>query len=159
MPTLRHYFGDREGIVEAAFAEWRRRGEQWLPIAATPSGMLEKSLSDYLAMLVASFRHFGFEKIVAVGFIEGLLDARQGPIFLRDALDPMIDALSVRIARHQETGEVRAGNPRFMAVSLAAPVILLCQHQFQLHGATHSPTDIDSFVEAHLAGFLRANAA
>jgi AcrR family transcriptional regulator len=157
-PTLRHYFGNREGIVAAAFAEWRRRGDAWLPVAARPSGPLAQSLSDYLAMLIAAFRHFGFAKIVAVGFIEGLLDVKQGPLFLRDALDPMIDALAERLAAHQQAGEMRAGDPRFAAVALAAPVILMCQHQLQLHGEAHSPTDIDAFVADHLAAFLRAHA-
>lgn len=157
-PTLRHYFGNREGVVAAAFADWRRRGAAWLPIAAMPSGPLAQSLADYLAMLVTAFQHFGFEKIVAVGFIEGLLDARHGPLFLRDALDPMLDALAQRLVAHQAIGDMRACDPRFAAVSLAAPVILMCQHQLQLHGATHNPANIDAFIADHLAAFLRAYA-
>ena len=30
VPTLRHYFGDRDGVVVAAMGEWFRRGEPYL---------------------------------------------------------------------------------------------------------------------------------
>lgn len=157
VPTLRHYFGDRDGIIEAVFAEWHARGKPFLAIAAMPSGPLGKSLQDYLTMFVMANRDFGFAKILAVGLIEGLLHAAHGPVFLENALDPMLDALEARIRAHQHRGDILPEiDPRFASLSLVGPVLLLCLHQFQLFGAGHKPADVDQLVAHQVAMFVRA---
>ncbi len=157
VPTLRHYFGDRNGIVEAVFAEWHARGAPFLAMAASPSGPLAQSLGDYLAMFVMANRDFGFAKILAVGLIEGLLHDAHGPVFLEGALDPMLDALEDRLRAHQQHGEIRADvDLRFASLSLLSPVLLLSLHQMQLFGAKHRPADVDQLVAHQVAMFVRA---
>lgn len=157
IPTLRHYFGDRDGIVDAVFTEWHSRGAVFLDMAACPSGPLAKSLADYLTMFVMANRDFEFAKIIAVGLVEGLLDEGHGPVFLQKALDPMIDALERRLQAHVEAGEMIPGvDLHFAAVSLIGPVLVLCLHQYQLFGQSHLPTDMEAFVEHQVRMFVSA---
>ena len=160
VPTLRHYFGDRDGILASVFAAWRARGQPFFAIAAKPTGPLSESLNSYLAMLVRANRDLGFARILAVGLIEGLLNRTHGPVFLDHALDPMLDALEQRLEAHQARGEIRPEiDLRFASLSLAGPVLLLCLNQFQLFGAQHNPADVDQLVGHQISMFTRAFAA
>jgi AcrR family transcriptional regulator len=159
LPTLRHYFGDRDAVVAAVFAEWRRRGAVFLAAAAQPEGGLAESLTAYLNTLVTGFRDYGVWKIIAVGFAEGTLDDRHGLTFLEQTLEPMIGALTRRLVEHQSRGEMIPCDARFAAISLIAPTLILCQHQYQLGGISKFPVDLDAFVADQISGFSRAYGA
>lgn len=165
VPTLKHYFGDRSGLVAAA---WRRQAELARPHlqnAATPSANdLETSLRDFLSELVRAWRAFGVGRVFAVGLGSGLHDAAVGPAYLDGVLEPTLQALERRLRRHAELGQlrVRAADGeglRAAALVLLSPVVLALLHQDALGGATCRALDVDAFVEFHLAGFLRAQGA
>ena len=155
--TLRHYFRDRDGIIEAVLKEWNRRGEGFLALAAQPDDKLHESLHGYLRMFVAANRDFGFAGIVAVGLVEGLLHETHGPAFLDAALDPMLGALEQRLAGHAARGELKAGTDlRLAALSLLGPLFLSCLHQMQLFGAARCKLNLDHQINHQVEAFVAA---
>jgi AcrR family transcriptional regulator len=158
MPTLRHYFGDRDAVLKAVFEEWRRRGEPYIRMAAEPAGPLPESLLTYLKIFLHGYREFALSKVMAVGFIEGMLNETHGPVFLNTALEPSLQALEERLKAHQARGDMRSANARHAALAFLTPVLVACQHQMQFFGSADHPLDLDAFVQDHVDAFVRAYA-
>jgi AcrR family transcriptional regulator len=163
VPTLKHYFGDRAGLVAAA---WRRLAELARPHlrdAETPSADdLETSLRDFLRALLAAWRAFGVGRVFSVGLAAGLHDAAVGPAYLDGVLEPTLQALERRLRRHAERGQLRVraddgDGLRAAALVLLSPVVLALIHQDALGGASCRALDVEAFVDFHLAGFIRAH--
>ncbi|MCA9608911.1 MAG: TetR/AcrR family transcriptional regulator [Myxococcales bacterium] len=158
VPTLKHYFGDREQLVEAAMVEAARLGDVHLERARRPTGEdIRASLLTFCRDLVEGWRH-GVGGLHQSGLVYGLADAEVGPAYLRSILEPTIVALEQRLGRHVERGDLDDVDPRAMALALLAPVVLALLHQDQLGGTTTRPLDVDAFVEIHVDRFLRGHA-
>jgi len=156
--TLRHYFGDREGVLEATFARVHQAGTIFVAAAATEEhGRAPASL----AWLLASVRR-GWEAGVgqahAFGLAEGLGGGRLGQGYLLHLLEPTLQAAEARLARHVAQGELGPCDVRHAALDLLAPVLLALLHQQALGGAAARPLDLDAFVADHLVRFLRGHA-
>lgn len=163
VPTLKHYFGDRAGLVAAA---WRRQAELARPHlqrAATPSADdLETSLRDLLQELLAAWRLFGVGRVFTVGLAAGAHDAAVGPAYLDGVLEPTLQAVERRLRRHAELGQlrVRPGDGdglRAAALVLLSPVVLALFHQDALGGASCRALDVEAFVRWHVDAFVRAH--
>ena len=160
VPTLRHYFGSRDDLIEAVFTEYRRLGEPYLAESAEPKGDLKESVSSYLAdLLRAMTQDIKMADLFAVGLTEGMLNRRLGPAYLDNMTDPLIDALEARLASHQRRGEMAEGDPRNAALLLISPVIIACHHQYQMNGRCKRPLDMDSLIEDAAVAFVRAYGA
>jgi AcrR family transcriptional regulator len=157
VPTLLHYFGDRDAIVVAALAHWHDRGRMFLEAASIPTGTFEQSIAKYAANLLIGLTQFGMASFLAAGFVESLLDDHNGPAFVDHALEPIIMALAGLLSTHQERGDMRDGDTRFAAISFISPILVLCHHQHQLSGAKNHPTDLESYVNYHVTAFVRAH--
>ena len=161
VPTLRHYFGDRSGVVRAVMedelADGGRAGGP-LEIAATPDGDLASSIRSLLAHADAGFVHGGLTESHAAGLAEGLREEELGAGYLRLALDPTIDAFAERLSRHQEAGELRADvDVRAAAIQLLAPLVFARLHQDRLGGKNSAPIDIARMLEQHAETFVRGH--
>ena len=156
VPTLRHYFGTRDELVAAVFAEQHRLGAPYLEQAAEPRGDFENSVRDFLASFTLALTRARLGDILALGFIEGLLNGRLGPAALAHILDPAIDALEERLRAHQARGEMIDADPRHAAIILLSPVVLAGHHQDQMFGRTQRPLDADAFIDDLTRAFVRA---
>ena len=156
IPTIRHYFGTREGVFEAVFASFRADGEENMRIAATPQGNLRQSIRQLLSYFLAGFKYGGLAGITSVGLIEGLSNRQIASAFLRDFLEPTIDAFEERLSTHIGRGEMRKVNARHAAIMLLSPILVSCLHQDALCGGDDYPLDMEALITDQVASFVRS---
>ena len=155
--TLRHYFGSREGVLAAVMAHWHEQGQPYmLAVATGPLRPVRASLAGFLREIGEAFLRYGLDKVFAVGRAVGLRQEVLGPAYLQEVLDPTLEALEARLARHVARGELVAGDVRHMALTLMSAPLLALLHQGALGGTRCRPLDYGRFCEDHLAAFLRA---
>jgi AcrR family transcriptional regulator len=157
VPTLRHYFGTRAGVVSALFEHSHQVGSRdLLEVAAGPIGPVHASLSHVLDRIGEGFRAGMLDKLHAIGLSAGMMDPTVGPAYLRWILEPTLESLEARLARHVAAGDLRGGDLRNMALSLLCPPLVVLLHQGALGGAGTRPLSYEAFCADHVAGFLRA---
>jgi AcrR family transcriptional regulator len=159
LPTIKHYFGSRDGVIEAVFEEISAHGRRYTDEAAAPRNSFAESIGDFVASAAFALRRTPLGDILGAGLAEGLLDSRLGPACVDHLVEPTLSALTARLEAHQAAGEMRPGSPRHAALSLFAPVLLACHHQNQLGGRERHAMDIDAFLADHVDWFVRAHAA
>jgi len=157
--TLRHYLGDRDGVLAATFARLHRAGAPYLAEAASsPRGPPERSLRWFLDDLCEGWKA-GAGRAHALGLSEGLGHRPLGEAYVGHLLEPTLQAVEARIARHVADGELGRCNLRHAALELLGPVVLALLHQDALGGAAVRPLDLGRFLDDHVARFLRAHAS
>lgn len=160
VPTLRHYFGSREEVVEAVLTEHRRLGDIYIQRSSEPRGGLRESIRSYLGDLAWAMTNGPrVGDLFAVGFIEGLLNQRLGPVCLENLIDPVVDALVIRLQAHRERGELDATDLRHAALMLVSPLLVACQHQYTMFGCGTRPLDMERFLDDLTDAFVRAHVA
>jgi AcrR family transcriptional regulator len=156
--TLQHYFGRRADIVAAVLRRAQHNAIPYLDQARHADGDFARSVTAFLTNLRLGFEQFGLGDLFALGLVEGLGSTVSGPVMVDAVLEPTITALTLRLAQHQSAGEMRSEcDPRHAAMMLLSPLIFLLLHQSQLGGSTSHPVDLDRFVNAHAAAFVRAH--
>jgi AcrR family transcriptional regulator len=154
--TLRHYFGTREGVIAALLAQWHEMGQTYmLEVATGPLPPVRASLVGFLSYFELGFRD-GLEEVHAIGLAAGLREPTLGPRYLCDVIDPTLECVEARLARHVARKELRQEDVRTMALALVSPALLVLLHQGPLGGKQTRPLDWETFVTAHVDGFLRA---
>ncbi len=156
--TLRHYFGDRRGVVRAALETLLVHGDerqrQALALSALP---VEEALHRLCTGVVRAWSGL-LGSMHATGFVEGMGDDFLGRAYVETILEPTLATVEQLLGRFVERGELRPTDLRVAALALMAPVMLACFHQVQLAGAACRPLELEPFVTAHLTGFLRGHA-
>lgn len=158
VPTLRHYFGDKDAVLAAVFADCHAGGAAELAVAATPGGDFSSSIHDLVRHMAEGFEHGRLDRLHAVGLAEGLVQAGVGAAYLSDILEPTLEAVTARLRQHIARGEMRAVPPRDAALALLSPILLLFLHQKGLGGLRSHPTDMAAFLRTHAEGFIRGYA-
>lgn len=161
VPTLKHYFGDRPGLIAAALRRQSELARPFVEPLATPSSRdLSTSLVGFLRALVRAWRPFGVGRVFTVGMAAGAYDAAVGPAYLDGVLEPTLQAIERRLQAHARAGALRvgpddAGGLRAAALALLSPVVLALIHQDALGGANCRNLDVEAFVATHVAAFIR----
>jgi AcrR family transcriptional regulator len=156
VPTLRHYFGDRDGLLAEAMGAISDAGEPYLEVFATPSGPLRESLTAALGHLVQGFRRGRLDRAHVLGLAEGLHHAKLGTAYLERLLEPTFAALRRRLSAHRARGEIVGGEDGMLALSLVAPLILLLLRRGALSGGALDAGETERLVEETVDGFVRA---
>lgn len=157
VPTLRHYFGTREALVQAVLSEFHRLALPHMQAGAEPVGSFPDSIRAYAAKLSrAMVSGPQISRIFAVGYIEGLLNRTLGPAFLTSLMEPTLVGLESRLKAHQVRGEMIGADTRTAALLLVAPLLIACHHQDEFYGRDVWPLDLESFVDELVAAFVRA---
>jgi AcrR family transcriptional regulator len=159
VPTLRHYFTSREGVMEAVMTRIAERGAPYVSYVAAASGNFADSVRGYLHLSRAGMEHGGFARAHAFGIIEGSAESRLGAAYLKTLLDPSLDALAARLDHHVANGEMRSCDTRAAAMQLFAPLLTVMLHQQVLGGDKQSPIDLSAFLDTLAEGFIAAHAA
>lgn len=158
--TLTHYFGRRDDIVQAVFAEARRRSEVQLAPTRITAPDFETSIREVAAMSWQALTQHGVARTLAMGMAEGIGDDRLGPCFIEMMFEPFVIALTERLDGHVARGDMRPVDTRMAALALASPLLLGALHQSELGGDRLYPLDgqaflahvVDSFIRAYRAG-------
>jgi AcrR family transcriptional regulator len=156
IPTLHHYFGNREAVFSAVFADLHVGGQKELAVTEEPSGKFRKSVSDLVSHISDGFRYGLLDRLHAIGLIEGLSHQLLAKSYLAEVLEPTIMATTRRLDAHLVKGEMRDVNTRYAAISLLSPIILIFLHQNGLCGESDYPIDIDDFLKNHADAFTSA---
>lgn len=159
VPTLRHYFADRDGVVEAYLAWQGHESARYRPFVATSHEPFPQSIRRLLHGSSFGLKDMDRIRTHVVGLTEGLHNERVGPSYLQATLEPLLASVEQRLALHVGRGEMRAVDIRHAAVSLVAPLLLAILHQRELGGARVRSLDVERFLEDHAAAFVRAYAA
>ena len=155
VPTLRHYFGDRDAVLAAVFAHARADGAGPLRVAATPDGPAAASVAALLRHAAAGLTHGGVGRLNELGLREGLANPAAGAAYRREVLDPTLDAFAARLAAHAAAGELDVPDPRAAALELLAPLLMHFLHQTSLGGAADRPLDGERLIDDLAAAFVR----
>lgn len=157
VPTMRHYFGNRDGVIAAALESLREIGAFHNNRAATEN--MDLPLEASLRWVVGEFATGwlrGVGQIVTAGILVGANSDRVGPAFIDNTLEPTLQGFERRIQHHQELGHIDPNaDARAASLALICPVILGLLHQQQLGGAGCRPLDLDAFLDEHVARFVR----
>jgi AcrR family transcriptional regulator len=158
-PTLRHYFGGREGAIHAALAMARRLGaEHLLRTASADLGDAPTALRAVLAELQRGWLDHGVGRINELGLQVGLGHAELGPAYIDEILEPTLQAFEARISLHVARGELHVADLRLAALALVGPIVLALLHQSELGGRRCRPLDLERLIAAQLDAFLRLHA-
>ncbi len=159
VPTLKHYFGDRTGVVSAALRLLGAQGTPWVETIKTPSSAdLRVSLLDVATAFSRAWALFGVGRAVGASLALGMHDAVVGPGTVDGVLEPLVQALEARLAVHAAAGTMDLGDDELRLASLAfvSPLLVALLHQHELSGASCRPLDLDHFIDRHVARFVRA---
>jgi AcrR family transcriptional regulator len=157
-PTLRHYFGSREGAVQAALesaALLRQRSQKNL--AELPLRDAEATLREGLTLVVKAWRERGVGDLHAVGLRAGLEDERSGHTYLVDVLEPLLGSVERLLERLIDANTLLPHDPRQGALALVSPVMMVLLHQDGLGGADVRPLAVDGVIRSVVNAWCRAH--
>jgi len=155
--TLRHYFGDREGLLRAVMEGLRADAAPYLATSSKPvPGNVRASLMHFLKGLsTAWFRH-GVGAMYASTLAVGLGNNPVGPAFVNHVLEPLLQTGETLLRQHVERGELAIDDVRHASLMFLSPVVLALLHQDSLLGAECRPLDVPKLLETHVEAFLRS---
>jgi AcrR family transcriptional regulator len=155
--TLKHYFGDREGVLRAVLEIQHVDAAPYLAMASVPlPGDARASLRAYLKRLKTAWFEHGVGVIQATSLAGGLSTPALGPTYVNHLLEPLLSTCETLLRRHVELGDLAPLDARLAGLQFLAPVVLALLHQDSLSGASCRPLDLEAFFDAHVEAFLRA---
>lgn len=155
--TLRHYFGDREGLLQAAMETLRADAAPYLARASQPIlGDVRASLLRFLRGLSTAWFRYGVGKMYASSMAVGLSTAPVAPSFVLHVLEPLLQTGETLLQQHVDRGELAVRDVRHASLMLLSPVVLALLHQDSLQGAACRPLDVPAMLETHVDAFLRS---
>lgn len=155
--TLKHYFGDRDGVLVAVMESLRIDGAPHIARASTPvSANLRVSLRHFLRSLTTAWRRHQVGRMQGAMLAEGLSVKRLGPAYVTLLLEPLLQAGEQHLQRHLDAGQLAPCDVRQAALTLQGPLVLGLLHQDNLSGDGCRPLNLDAFIDAHVDAFLRA---
>lgn len=158
-PTLRHYFGSREGAVNAALASAAHLGRPHQErLAELPIADAETTLREALGLLVIGWRESGVGRIHEVGLKTGLEDETTARTYVSDILEPLLQAVETLLVRLVQAQQLQPLDTRQSALMLVSPVVMALLHQDGLGGGGIRPLGVEEMVGTIVDSFCRAYA-
>ena len=158
-PTLRHYFGDRQGLVIEILENLRSKAMPIWIAFAEPSENTEAALDAYFKLVSEGLKHGMFARGHAFGLIEGLADEVVGKAYLEKLLEPALQSLCDKL-RVTPGGPSTEVGLRAAALAILSPLMLMTLHQDLLGGAKTAPIDMEAVSRILRTGLGRGlNAA
>jgi AcrR family transcriptional regulator len=155
--TLKHYFGDRRGLMVAVMESLRIDGAPYIARASTPiSGDLSESLVHLLRGLTVAWKRFHVGRMHAAMLAEGLAVKTLGPSYVTLMLEPLLQVGEQVLQRHLDAGQLVPCDVRHAALMLQTPIIMALLHQESLSGKACRPLDVEALIVSHVEAFLRA---
>jgi AcrR family transcriptional regulator len=156
-PTMAHYFGDRNGAVQAALSAAAHDGRRFHGlIVSMNTDHPEHTLSLLLTLIIAGWRDHGVGNLHGVGIQAGLADTETAHCYLGEILDPLTESVQHLLERMIQEGHLRHAQPRQGALQLLGPVVVALLHQNGLKGRLTAPLDEEALARETARGFLAA---
>ncbi|MEN0067400.1 MAG: TetR/AcrR family transcriptional regulator [Myxococcota bacterium] len=148
-PTLRHYFGDRDGAVRAALETASEIGSGYVRQVQYAEGdTAAEALRNALEFLVVGWRDYRVGRLHEVGLKVGLEDLQTGRTYLEAIFEPMLRGFESLVLRLQSEGKIaRDRDPRTLALAVVSPVVMALLHQGPLGGKEIRALDIGPVLE------------
>lgn len=162
VPTMKHYFGDRSGVVGAALRLLGAQGTPWLAIVAVPSSPdPTTSLTTVAQALASAWAVHGVGRVFGAALAAGIHDDVAGPGMVDGLLEPTVAAIEQHLGILVDNGALTVSTPREVELRAAAlafisPLLVALLHQHELSGRACRPLDVDDFIARHVARFVRA---
>ena len=122
--TLRHYFGDLSSLIAAVLEAEGVAAAPYLAHLSRPSGTFAQSIREAVDFLANGQRQPSVRAIHTIGNAEGVRRRAAGAAYRTSILDPVIDAVKVRLDAHVDAGEMRPCDTHTAAIALCAPLFL-----------------------------------
>ena len=160
IPTLRNYFADRDGVIEAALATRAHTHLVSLDDESSLDGVeVARSLTAFLHGFINRWRELGVGEEFSIALQLGMRNPQLGNAAVDHVFEPVLASAQRRLAVHHDRGDLAKGiNLRVAAFALLSPVIVSLIHQDQLSGNETRPFDVWTFVEEHVDRFVRGYA-
>lgn len=159
VPTLRHYFGDRQAVIDAVLADCLRVGREGLEAQRTSDKPFAESIRIYADALIRALqapRPVRLGDIFAVSLAEGFLDPDIGASALNHIVEPTLQVLEARLEEHMRRGDMVQTDARAAGLMLLSPLLVACLHQDQLNGAHVRPLSTQALAASVSEAFVRA---
>lgn len=159
VPTLRHYFGDRQAVIDAVLADCLRVGREGLDAQRTSDKPFAESIGIYADALIRALqapRPVRLGDIFAVSLAEGFLDPDIGASALNHIVEPTLQVLEARLEDHMRRGEMIQTDARAAGLMLLSPLLVACLHQDQLNGTEVRPLSTQALATSVSEAFVRA---
>ena len=155
--TLKHYFGDRQGLIRGVMESQRAEAAPYLAMAGQAKlGDVRGSLLQFLKAFSTAWFKYGVGKMYASTLALGLGSKAFGPSFVNHVLEPLLQTGESLLRQHLERGELVIADVRHASLMLLAPVTFALLHQDSLSGAECRPLDLPRFLETQVDAFLLA---
>lgn len=155
--TLKHYFKDRDGLLQGVMENQRAEAAPYLAMSAQAKhGDVRGSLLRFLDGLSTAWFKYGVGRMYASTLALGLGNKSVGPSYVTHVLEPLLQAGESLLRQHQEREELVVADVRQASLMFLSPVVFALLHQDSLSGAQCRPLDLPRFLEAHVDAFLRA---
>lgn len=139
-PTLRHYFDDRQGVVEAILENMGKRGTRIWEVIAHPASNPIEAIEEYYRIADAGMRYGQFTRAHAFGLIEGVADETAGRAYRKYLLEPGLKSIMDKLEA-TPNGPVSRDALRVAAFAIMAPLLFMSIHQKLLGGDADFPID------------------
>ncbi len=139
-PTLRHYFGDRNGVVVAVLEEIGRRAQPVWNAVSMGATDIPTAMEEYFRLSTAGMRHGGFVRAHAFGIVEGCADLELAKAYQTIVLRPALLSLTVKLSR-TKGGDGDPNERLAAALMMFAPLLAIGLHQDMLGGREIEPMD------------------
>jgi len=141
-PTLRHYFGDRQGLVIEIIGNLSKRAQVTWEMDAKPAANPAEAVNDYLTFAQAGMEQGIFNRFHAFSLIEAFADNKVGKVYLEKIMEPSLKAFSDKLrstpGATRDEAELRAAT-----LLASAPLLVLGMHQDLLGGKHDAPIDVN----------------
>ncbi len=156
--TLKHYFGDRAGLIRAVLETQRLDAAPYLAMASVPGTHdFRESVERYVAGLRQAWFAHGVGNIEARSLATGLSEDALGPAYVNAILEPLLQSFEQLLTTHIQRGEMAPCEVRFAALGFLSPIVLGLLHQDSLSGKSCRPLDLDAFLARHLDVFFASH--
>lgn len=148
--TLRHYFGDADGLFRATFETLYEDARAFADdVRALLDQPPEVALLGAAQSLVEGWR-IGVGHICHVAMVAGLASPVRGPIAVDTFFEPIYRLTEELVSAYADRGALIVDDPREVSWTLISPVLMALVHQDSLGGGAQHPMDIDAFCERHV---------
>jgi AcrR family transcriptional regulator len=159
LSNLLHYFGDRDGLLDAVAEVMDADAAPWLKLAASLEGDdITEILDRYFMLLLLGWRR-GLARVFEVGLGEGIGHERRGMSAVNHLIEPTLQSLEALLGSLVGRKMLPEQELRIAALTLLSPVLLVLLHQDALSGHRCRPLDVEAFVHSHVRSWLSGHAS
>ncbi|WP_139792365.1 TetR/AcrR family transcriptional regulator [Henriciella litoralis] len=151
-PTLRHYFGNRSGVVVAVLEMLAARGAPLREVVSQPCQTCADAVDSYIDFVAVMRKDHRYAQLHAMGIRESLSDEDVQQAYVEYVVKPGVDAVASKLVR-SPGGPADYQSARYAAAMLISASTFAVLHQEVIGGKKFMPIEIDSYL-AHVKNWV-----